>query len=122
SVLVRGAHHERIERAHFLVEQAGRIVLGIVAAKAVRANHLGETVGLVRRGGVSAAAHFGETNAKSRLGQLPGSLGSGQAATDDVHVEGHAGLLVPASRAIQRPCTSSRSAMKARRWTRFSPR
>ena len=37
------------ERAHLLVEQADGIVLGIVGAEAVRADHFGEAVGLVRR-------------------------------------------------------------------------
>ena len=58
AVLVGGAHDQRAERAHLLVEQADRIVLGIVGAEAVRADHLGQPVGLVRRRRVAAAAHF----------------------------------------------------------------
>ena len=76
-----------LERAHFLVEQADRIVLGIVRAEAVRADHFGETVGLVRRRAVAAAAHFAQADAQARFGELPGSLGAGESAADDVDVE-----------------------------------
>ena len=82
------------ERAHLLVEQADRIVLGIVGAEAVRADHLGEPVGLVRRRHVAAAAHFAQADAQARLGQLPGRFGPGEAAADDVDVEGHVTALV----------------------------
>ena len=44
------AHDQRIEPPHLVVEQADRIVLVIVGAEAVRADQLGEPVGLVRRG------------------------------------------------------------------------
>ena len=117
---------ERAERAHLLVEQADGIVLGIVGAEAVRADHLGEAVGLVRRSRVAAAAHFAQAHAQARLGELPGGFGTGEAAADDVDVEGHAGLLVPLDRAIQRTCASSPSATKARRcrssWRRYRTR
>ena len=88
---VGSAHDQRTERAHLLVEQADRIVLGIVGAEAVRADHLGEPVGLVRRRRVAAAAHLAEPHAKARLGELPGGLGPGEAAADDLDVEGHDG-------------------------------
>ena len=42
AVLVGGAHDQRAEIAHFLVEQTDGIVLGIVRAEAVRADHLGQ--------------------------------------------------------------------------------
>ena len=83
------AHDQRAERAHFLVEQADGIVLGIVGAEAVRADHLGEAVGFMRRRHVAAAAHFAEAHAQARLGELPGGFGSGEPAADDVDVEGH---------------------------------
>ena len=92
AVLVGGAHDQRAERAHLLVEKADGIVLGIVGPEAVGADHLGEAVGLVRRGHVPAAAHFGQANAQARFGQLPGGFGTGQSAADDVDVEGHRGV------------------------------
>ena len=49
AVEVGGGHDERSERAHFLVEQADGIGLGIVGAEAVRADHFGEPVAVVRR-------------------------------------------------------------------------
>ena len=78
AVLVGAAHDQRVQRAHFLVEQADGIVLGIVATEAVRADHFGEAVGLVGGRGVSAAAHLAEAHAKPGLGQLPRGLASGQ--------------------------------------------
>jgi hypothetical protein len=89
AVPVAGAHDQRTQRAHFLVEQADGIVLGIVGAETVGADHLGEAVGLVRWSHVSAAAHFAEADAQARFGELPGSFAAREAAADDVHVEGH---------------------------------
>ena len=79
AVLVGGAHDQRAQRAHFLVEQADRIVLGIVGAEAVRADHLGEAVGLVRRRRVAAAAHLAQAHAQARLGELPRGLATRRA-------------------------------------------
>jgi len=101
AVLVGGAHDQRAEVAHFLVEQPDRIMLGIVRAEAVRADHLGEAVGLVRRRRVAAAAHFTQPHAQAGLGQLPRGFRSGEPAADDVDVEVHRGLLVRARAAIQ---------------------
>ncbi len=95
-VLIGGAHNQRIERPHLLVEKPHRIMLGIVRAEAVGADHFGEPVGLVGRSAVAATAHFRQPDLKSGLGQLPGSLGSGEAATYDLHV--HDALLLRQSR------------------------
>ncbi len=89
AVRVARAQDQRTERAHLLVEQADGIVLGIVAAEAVRADHLGELVGLVRRRPVAAAAHLAQADARAGLGQLPCRLAPGEPAADDVDVEGH---------------------------------
>jgi hypothetical protein len=62
-MLVRGTHDQRAKRTHFLVEQANCIVFGIVGAETVRADHLGEPVGFVRRGHVTAATHLGQAHA-----------------------------------------------------------
>ena len=78
-MLVRRAHDQRAERAHFLVKQADGIVIGVVGAEAVRADHFGEAVGLVRGRHVAAAAHFGQANAEARFGELPGGLASRRA-------------------------------------------
>ena len=86
---VGAAHYERAEAAHFLVEQADRVVVGIVAAKTVRADHFGEPVAVVGRGGVAATAHLGKANTKPRLGKLPRGFGPGQPAADDVNLMRH---------------------------------
>ncbi len=47
---VGGTHHQRAEPPHLLVEQADGIVLAVIGAERVRADELGEAVGLVDRG------------------------------------------------------------------------
>ncbi len=86
-MLVRHLHHQRTERAHFLMEQSNGIVLSIIGAEAVGADHLGKPVGFVRRSHIPAAAHFTEADFEPRFGELPRSFGSGEAAADDVDVE-----------------------------------
>jgi hypothetical protein len=88
-MLVGAAHDERAERAHFLVEQADRVMLGIVAAEAVRTDHFSEPVTFVRWGRIAAPAHLTETDLAPGFGELPGSFRSGKASADDVNVEGH---------------------------------
>ena len=107
-------------------------------AEAVRADHLGEAVGLVRGRRVAAAAHFAEADAQAGFGELPGGFASGEAAADDVDVEGHGrrhcdGLRQPDLTQIHlrdrdcglgsmlamtgdSRCASSPSATRARRW------
>ena len=52
-------HDQRAQCAHFLVEQADGVGVGVVAAEAVRADHLGEPVAVVRRGRVAAVWQIG---------------------------------------------------------------
>lgn len=86
---VRDAHDQRIQRAHLLVKKSYRIVIGVVGAETIRADHFGEPIGLVCRSGGAAAPHLAESNTKSRVGELPGGLGSGEATADYLDVEGH---------------------------------
>jgi hypothetical protein len=104
---VAGTHDERTKRAHFLMKQANRIVIGIVRTEAVRTDHFGKSLCLVSRRGFTASAHFTQADLKTGLGQLPGRFGSREPAADYVDVEGHAGLLVRPVRAIQQRCASS---------------
>ena len=54
---------------------------------------VGEAVTLVRGRRIAAAAHLAQAHAQAGLRQLPRGFGSGEAAADDVNVEGHrAGL------------------------------
>ena len=57
-VLVGRSHDERAKRPHLLVEQADGVVLGVVRPEAVRADHLRQPIGLVRRRRIAAAAHL----------------------------------------------------------------
>ena len=97
-------HDQRTEGTHFLMKQANGIMLGIVRAEAVRADHFGQRVELMCGGRIApiCAAHFAQADAKPRFGELPRGFGPGQAAADDVDVEGHGGHL-PISRSFVMP-------------------
>ena len=88
-VAIRRAHDERAKRAHFLMEQPDRIVLGVVRAEAVGADHFREAVGVMGRSGVAAAPHLAEADAEPGFGKLPCGFGPCEAAADDVDVECH---------------------------------
>src|SRR5690242_427751 len=90
TVKLARSHDERSERAHLLVKQADRIVLRVVGAEAVRANHLCQAVGLVRRRTAAAPAHFAETDPETGLCELPRRFAASQSAADDMDVERHA--------------------------------
>src|SRR3546814_19524657 len=53
------AHDDRAERPHLAVEQTDGIAVAIVAAEAVRAEHLGERVALMRSGELSVGQECG---------------------------------------------------------------
>ena len=86
---VRRAQDQRAEPTHLLMEQADRVMVRVVGAKAVRTHHFGEAVGFMRWRHVAATAHFAEAHGQASLGELPRRLASGEAATDDMDVEGH---------------------------------
>ena len=82
-ICIRRAHDERAEPPHFPMDQADGVLVGIVGAERVRADELGQPVGLV---GVGAPlrAHLVEDDRHARLRELPGGLGAGESAADDV--------------------------------------
>jgi hypothetical protein len=65
------------------------VLLVVVRAEAVRADQLGQPVGLVRRGRAAAPAHFRQPHAHPAPRELPCRLAPGEAAADDVHIVGH---------------------------------
>src|SRR5881275_2545333 len=65
------------------MQQPDRIRLGVVGAKGVRANELGEAAGLVR-GGAVQWAHLVQRDGHAALRDLPGGFGAGEPAADDV--------------------------------------
>lgn len=71
------------------MEQANGVFLIIVGPEGVGADQFGQARALVRRGHVAAAAHFRKAHLQATLGELPGGLGSGHAAADDVNVIVH---------------------------------
>jgi hypothetical protein len=75
------------------VDEADGIMLGIVGAEAVRADQLGQRIGMMSGGRLPRAAHLGEPNPDPRLGQLPGGFGAGKTAADDVDLERHGGAI-----------------------------
>ena len=88
-MLIAASHDHRSEGPHLLVEQAHSIVVGVIRAKAVRADHFRQPVGLVRGRRAATTAHLAETDAQPAFRKLPGCFGAGEAAADDVDVEGH---------------------------------
>ena len=81
---VGAGQDQRAATAHLLVQQADRVIGGIVGAEGIGAHQLGKPVGLV---GIGAAfgAHFVENDRHPGARDLPGSLGTCKTAADDVN-------------------------------------
>jgi hypothetical protein len=71
---LRCRHDQRITGAHFVVQQADRVLLVVVGAEAVGADQFGKPIGVMRRAALSRSAHFGQAHAQSAPRQLPGGL------------------------------------------------
>ncbi len=82
-VAVGGGDDEAACGAHLPVEEADGVLLVVVRAEGVRADELGQRVGLVREG-AGLGAHLVQDDGDAELGGLPGGLGAGEAAADDV--------------------------------------
>ena len=78
------AHDQTAGLAHFPMQQADGILVGVIGPEAVGADQLGQPLGLVRRRHVPRAAHFRQANLHPRLRQLPRRFRPGEAAADDV--------------------------------------
>jgi hypothetical protein len=83
-VCIRGVHDDRSEPAHFGVQEADGVVFMIVGTKRIRTNQLGITVGFVD-GCRTQRPHFMQDDRNAGLRQLPGRLGPGEAAPDDMN-------------------------------------
>jgi hypothetical protein len=96
-VRIAGGQDQRAAAAHLGMQEADSVELPVVGAERVRADQFGQVAALV--GGRSAAgAHLVQDDVGAGLGRLPGRLGTGQAAADDMDgVKGH-GRLVRAVR------------------------
>ena len=81
---VGGAHDQRVQPAHFGVQQADRVVGGIVGAERIGAHEFGKAVGAMGFGH-PAGAHLMQDNADARLGDLPGRFRAGKARADDMY-------------------------------------
>src|SRR3546814_12326013 len=69
-------HDKRAERAHLAVEQADRVAVAVVAATAVRADHSGERIALMRGGRARSPRHSGLSDAEAPLADLPAGSGA----------------------------------------------
>ena len=78
------AHDQRTQPAHFSVQQSDRIIGGVIGAKRVGADELGEAIGAMgfRH---PARTHFVQGNRNARLGDLPGCFRAGEAGANDMH-------------------------------------
>ena len=92
---VSAPHDDRAEIAHFLMQQADSIALGIIRAEAVGAYQLSQPIRLVGRCHIAAAAHFGQADLHALFGELPCGLGPSQAAADYLYVMVAHGLTSP---------------------------
>ena len=80
--IARG-HDERAEAAHLLVQQADGVVRRVVRAERVGADQLRQAARDVRLGGAHGT-HLVQDNRRTGAGDLPGRLGPGEAAADNV--------------------------------------
>ena len=83
AVAVGGGDDQAAGRAHLPVQQADGVLLVVVGAEGVGADELGEAVGLVGEG-ADDGAHLVQDHGHADRGDLPGGLGAGEAAADDV--------------------------------------
>ena len=69
--------------AHFPMQKADGVLLIIVRAEGIRTDHLGEIAGAVGEG-FHLGPHLVQDHGDAHLRRLPGGLGPGHAAADDV--------------------------------------
>ena len=81
---VRSLHHQRTQPAHLGVKETDGAALSVVGAERVRADQLGELSGFMRRGRTNRA-HFVQHHGHAAARDLPGGLGTGEAAANDVY-------------------------------------
>jgi hypothetical protein len=80
---VSGAHHDRAEAAHLLLQEADGVI-EFVTAEGIAADQLRESVGLVDRR-PAHRPHFVERHRYAERRSLPCRFAPGQAAADDVN-------------------------------------
>ena len=80
---LRGMHHQGVEPAHLLFQQADRVV-ELVASEGIAAHELGEAIRLVDFGR-PRGPHFVDGDGHAARCGLPGSLATSQAASDDMN-------------------------------------
>jgi hypothetical protein len=77
------AHDQRAETPHLGMQQTNRIGPGIVRAEGVGADQFGKPAGFVR-GRFAYGAHFMQHHRHAASGDLPGGLGAGEPAADNM--------------------------------------
>ena len=77
------AHHQRTEPPHLGMQKPDGASFRVVGAERVRTNQLGELSGLVH-GGRANRPHFVQHHGHAAARDLPGGLGTGKAAADDM--------------------------------------
>ena len=78
------AHDDGTSTAHFIMDQANRIVFLVIGPKRVRTDQFGAFVGMVGIGW-SHRAHFMKDDGHASLGQLPGGFTTGQTGTNNMN-------------------------------------
>ena len=86
AMFVTGSDDDRVELAHFLMEQADGIFFRVIGAKAVRTDQLGQAIGLVGGRHFAAATHLGQTHFRALFRQLPSCFRSGESAANYMYI------------------------------------
>jgi len=82
---IAAGHDEGVQRPHLGVQQADGVVLPVVRAEGVGTDQFRKAVRVVGVGlHARHAAHLVQNHGHAGLGNLPGSLGAGEAAADNV--------------------------------------
>ena len=80
---VGATHDERVDRAHLAMNDADRIVGGVVGAEGIGTDEFRKLVGAMRLG-AAHRAHFVQDDRNAALRDLPGSFATGEAAADNM--------------------------------------
>jgi len=73
---IRHGQDERAAAAHFLVQEADGVALGVVRAQRIRTDQFGQAIGDMGFG-AAERPHFVENGRHAGAGQLPNGLGAG---------------------------------------------
>ena len=99
AVTVGHFHDQPVCGPHFPMQQADGVLFVVIRAEGIGTDHLGQVAGLVGEG-ADGGAHFVDDHGHAERDGLPGGLGPGHAAADDMDRLCHG----PRCRPVTPPC------------------